>query len=70
MNGQKPKAMIIVEEVAPNVYRVRRAKNWTQPLVGNLIVGVDLTRSRLESLVEQGVDVVVDQAGYKRRWTP
>ena len=67
---QKPKATIIVEEVATNTYRVRRTKNWTEPLSEDSVVGRDIDRTRLDGLIAQGVDVIIDQVGYKRRWTP
>jgi hypothetical protein len=67
---QKPKATIIVEEVATNTYRVRRTKNWTEPLSEDFVVGRDIDRIRLDGLIVQGVDVIIDQVGYKRRWTP
>jgi nucleoside diphosphate kinase len=67
---QKPKMTIIVEETAVNTYRVRRTKNFAEPLVGEFIVGGDMTRDELKSLIRQGVDIIIDQAGYKRRWIP
>jgi hypothetical protein len=64
------KAMVIVEEQGPDSFVIRRVKNYTRPIMEGLVTGVTVRKLTLDWLMEHEVDVVIDQAGYKRRWTP
>ena len=67
---EKSKSTIIVEEQGPDSFVIRRVKNYTEPISEGLVTGVTVRRVTLDWLREKGVDVVIDQPGYKRRWTP
>jgi polysaccharide deacetylase 2 family uncharacterized protein YibQ len=61
---------VIVEEVGPGKFRVRRVTNRTEPIMAGFIAGVVVGREVLDHLKEHGADIIIDMPGYKRRWTP
>jgi len=66
---------VIVEEKSGEMFKVRRVKNRTEPLGTNSVgdrkvVGVMLSRKEIDALISQGVEIIIDPPGYKRRWTP
>ena len=67
---EKTKVTVIVEEHMPGSFVVRRVKNRTEPLVDGLVTGVTVMRGLLDDLIAQGIEVIIDPPGYKRRWTP
>lgn len=72
---EKAKVTVIVEEHGGGEFIVKRVKNLTMPLGKNSVgepkvVGVRLYKKDLDDLMAHGVEIIIDQPGYKRRWTP